>query len=78
MMLATRIGSLKPSLDTLRREQAAAGITLRGDITQAWQRIEFFMDEADESLKAGDPDGLKKNLDQAERQVEIVEKFLGR
>jgi hypothetical protein len=36
------------------------------------------MDEADEALKAGDPDGVKKNLDQAERQVEVVEKFLGR
>jgi hypothetical protein len=78
MMLATRVGSLKPSLDTLRREQAAAGLSLRGDIIQAWQRIEYFMDEADEALKAGDPDGVKKNLDQAERQVEVVEKFLGR
>jgi hypothetical protein len=36
------------------------------------------MDEAEGSLKSGDPDAAKKNLDQAERQVETLERFFGK
>jgi hypothetical protein len=40
--------------------------------------MEFYLDEAEAALKAGDPVRAKKSLDTAERALETVEKFLGR
>jgi serine/threonine-protein kinase len=78
MMLATRIGSTKPSLQTLRNSQARSGLTLRGDITAAEQALEYQMDQAESAIKSGDFEAAKRSLDLAERELEKIEKFLGR
>jgi eukaryotic-like serine/threonine-protein kinase len=78
MLLDTRANSIKGSLDTLQQQQARSGLNLRGDIVSSRQRMEAYLNEADASLKSGDPARAKKNMNSAEREIEKLEKFLGR
>ncbi len=78
MLLDTRANSIKGSLHTLQQQQAASGLNLRGDIVTAQQRMELYLNEAESSGKSGDPVAMKKNLASAEREIEKLEKFLGR
>jgi serine/threonine-protein kinase len=78
MQLDTRANSLKGSLETLQQQQARSGLNLRGDIVTSKQRMEAYLNEAEVSLKSADPARAKKNMDSAEREIEKLEKFLGR
>lgn len=78
MLLGTRVGSVRASLKALAAEQSRAGLGLRGDMVTANQRIEYQMDEAEAALRRGDADRAKRSLDFAERELEKLERFLGR
>lgn len=78
MLLDTRANSIKGSLQTLQQQQARSGLNLRGDIVTAQQRMELYLNEAEAAGKSGDPVAMKKNLASAEREIEKLEKFLGR
>ena len=78
MLMAVRTGAVKTSLANIRREQERSGLGMRGDITESELRLEYLMDAAESSLGAEDPAAAKKNLDLAERQLETLERFLGR
>ena len=78
MLMAVRIRAVKTSLDSIRREQQRAGLGMRRDIDEAEQRLEYFMDEGESALRAGDPAAAEKSFDFAERQMETLERFLGR
>ncbi|MCP5114548.1 MAG: hypothetical protein GY953_27280 [bacterium] len=78
MLAAARIAGVKGSLDNLRQSQARRGLGLRSDITASERRLEFYMDEAESALGTNDPDKAKKNLDSAERELQKLERFLGR
>jgi hypothetical protein len=78
MILGTRANAVKGALATMKREQARDGLGMRTDIVAREQQMELHLDDAEASLKAGDPVKAKKSLDLAERDVEAVEKFLGR
>jgi serine/threonine-protein kinase len=83
--LRDRLGSLGPranairgSLQNLERQQQASGYGLRGDISASWKRMEYLLDEAQAALNASNADRAQKNLDLAEKEVEKLDKFLGR
>jgi len=78
ILLGTRAGSAKSSIDRLRQEQARQGLGLRGDISASLQRMEYYLDEAESALKKGDAAAAKKYLDTSEREVTKLEGFLGR
>ncbi|MGJ5817590.1 protein kinase domain-containing protein [Paludibaculum fermentans] len=78
MLLGTRANSVKSSLERLKQAQARQGLGLRGDINTASQRMEFYLDECETAIKAGDLAGGKKYLDLGEREVAKLETFLGR
>jgi serine/threonine-protein kinase len=78
MMLGTRANSVKASLGTMKQQQARMGVNMNQNILTAEQRMEFFLDDAQAALKAGDAARAKKNLESAERALETIEKFLGR
>jgi serine/threonine-protein kinase len=78
MLLGTRANAIKGSLATMKREQSRQGLNLRGDIVSSEQQMEVFLDDAEAALRSGDADRVKENLEAAERQVEKLEKFLGR
>lgn len=76
--LDARIAAVRSSLATLRRQQADQGLTLRGDITAAEQRMLDLMDEANRCIAAGDAATAAKRLDAADVQLTKIEQFLGR
>lgn len=78
MLLATRFGPLKSSIENMRRSQAASGLGMRQDILSAQQRAELYLDESEHAIRNGDTAAAAKSLAAAEREVERLEKFLGR
>lgn len=78
MLLGVRANTVKVSLRNLQQQNAARGLGVNPDMLSAGQRMDYYMDEAEGSLKAGDPEAAKKNLDMAERQVETLERFFGK
>jgi hypothetical protein len=53
------------------------GFGLRGDIKAASIRLDYVLQEARDSLRNGDVEGARNNLQYAEGTVEKIEKFLG-
>lgn len=51
---------------------------MRADMREAAIRMDALMKKADRQIQAGDVDGAKTTLDNAERVVSQLEKFLGR
>ena len=78
MLLGARVNAVQASLNRLKQEQARMGLGLRGDISAAAQRMEFYMDEAEAAIKRGDSAAAKRHLDNADRETARLEKFLGR
>ncbi len=78
MLLGTRVGAVKHSIDNLRAEQARMGLGLRPDITASVQRMEYHMDQTEAALKRGDQAAAKRSLSNAERETAKLESFLGR
>ena len=77
-MLASRAGAASSSLQRLQQEQQRSGFGLRGDITASWKRMEHYMDQVEAALAAKDPDAVKEHMENAEREIATLEKFLGR
>jgi len=77
-LLSVRAGTVKSSLDNLRRRQAASGLGLRSDMAGAAQRMEYYLSQAESALDRRDAESARKNLDLAEREVSKLESFLGK
>jgi serine/threonine-protein kinase len=78
MLMAARVNAVKMSMSNLQRQQAAAGMGMRGDMVAAHQRMEFHLDEGERALKGGDAAAAKRSFDAAERELERLEGWLGR
>ena len=78
VMLASRAGAVRSSLETLQRQQAAMGLNLRGDILASWKRMEHYMDQAEAALNKRDAAAARRHLEAAEREIDRLESFLGR
>ncbi|HTS13857.1 MAG TPA: serine/threonine-protein kinase [Candidatus Limnocylindrales bacterium] len=76
--LSSRASAVNASLDTLQKQQAAAGYGLRGDIVSSQQRMQNYLAKAQAALDRQDAKGAKKYLDLAAVEVEKIERFLGR
>ena len=77
-MLAGRASAIKDSVDNLRNQQRSAGLSLRPDISASETRMEQFMNNADQALKAGDSRAASRNMDSAEKEIDKLEAFFGR
>jgi hypothetical protein len=77
MQLSARANAVKSSVDRLRDQLAANGLGLRQDMAGSLSQMENYMDEADRALQSNNPALAQKRMDQAERQVENLEKFTG-
>jgi hypothetical protein len=76
-MLAARSNAVRGTLQNLEQQQRSMGVGLRGDISASWKRMEFLLDEAEAALKRQDLAAAKRNLDNAERETDKLEQFLG-
>jgi serine/threonine-protein kinase len=77
-MMAARATTARNSLQTLQRTQAQSGLNLRADITEAASLTASFLEGATSALNAGEAAAARDFIEKAERQVEKIEKFLGR
>ena len=78
VFLAARAATVRNGLANLERQQGRMGLGLRPDMAAANQRMDFLLKEAGGALASGDADAAKRNADMAEREVEKLEKFLGK
>jgi hypothetical protein len=78
MALGSRANSARATLTRMKEQQARQGLGLRGDITSAEQRMENFLDDAQDAIKGGDLERAKKSLTNAEREIDRLDGFLGR
>jgi serine/threonine-protein kinase len=77
-MLGARATACRDGLNSLARGQAASGMGLRGDMVEAASLMNSYLDGSNRAINAGDAPAAKDFLQKAERQVEKIEKFLGR
>ncbi len=77
-LLLARADTVDASLNGMRQNQAAQGLSMRGDVAASQQRMRTYLDKAQSALKNQDASKAKKYLDLAETEVATLEKFLGR
>jgi eukaryotic-like serine/threonine-protein kinase len=76
--LDARAQAASGNVQQLRRQQQAQGYDMRGDILAAMARMNNDMRAADQALRANDVAAAKDYMDKANREIETLEKFLGR
>jgi eukaryotic-like serine/threonine-protein kinase len=76
--LGVRASTITQSVETLRKQQIAAGYNLRGDMASAEERMNMYLQKGNDRLKANDLVGAKKYFDLAEPEIAKLEKFMGR
>ena len=77
-LLGSRANSARSTLMRMKEQQAKQGLGMRGDISTAEQRMEGFLDDAEDAIKAGELELAKKALANAEREIDRLDTFLGR
>jgi len=75
--LNVRAAAASQSVDTLRKQQVAAGYNLRADIASAQERMQLYLSKGDAALKANDAADAQKYFDLADKELDKIEKFLG-
>ncbi|MFB3827826.1 MAG: serine/threonine-protein kinase [Bryobacteraceae bacterium] len=78
VMLTARAGAVRSSMQNIQRSQAASGLGTRRDMVEASSLMGSFLEGAAAALNAGDAASAKSFAEKAERQIEILEKWLGR
>ena len=76
--VTSRAAAVNGSLDNLRQQQSAQGLGLRGDIASTQESMKIHLSRAQAALNNHDAKNAKKYSDQAEAELEKLEKFLGR
>jgi serine/threonine protein kinase len=76
--LSSRAAAVDGSLDNLRRQQAAQGYGLRGDISSTQEMMKIHLSRAQQALQNQDVKNAQKYSDMAASEVEKLEQFLGR
>jgi serine/threonine protein kinase len=75
--LNVRAETATESVETLRKQQQAAGYNLRADIASSEERMQLYMSKGNNALKAQDLKNAQKYFDMAETELTKIEKFLG-
>ena len=75
--MTSRADAVSASLDGLRKAQGAQGLSLRGDMAAAEERMQNNLSKAQSAVQAQNAAQAKHYLDLAEPDVEKLEKFLG-
>jgi serine/threonine-protein kinase len=78
IQLSARANAAKSSVDRLRNEQAASGLGLRQDISASLSRMEAYMDAAERATQSGNIPSARKSMEQAEKELDKLESFLGK
>jgi len=75
--LNVRAATASQSVETLRKQQTAAGYNLRADIASSEERMQLYVAKGNAALKAQDLKNAEKYFDMADAELAKIEKFLG-
>jgi len=76
--MSSRAAAMKTSYETLKAQQNASGFSPNQTLTQAAIAMDQFLSRAEAALQVHDGATAKKYMDQAEPQIEILERKFGR
>jgi eukaryotic-like serine/threonine-protein kinase len=76
--LEARSDSASASIQQLRAQQQAQGLGLRGDIVASMSRMQNDLREAQQALNRSDLAAAGEYMDRGDKEVSILEKFLGK
>ena len=76
--LDARAGAVSASLEGLKRQQEADGVGLRRDMAVAYARMNSYLSSAGADLQSGNITAARNHMDQADKEISILESFLGK
>ena len=76
--VSARADAVDESLNQMRNQQAAQGLSLRSDMAAADSRLRSYMRAATGDIQSGRIASAGKNMDKAEAELDTLEKFLGK
>lgn len=77
MMLGTRANAVQAKAKRIEQEQRAQGLGMRSDVVSGISRMGYFLDEAENAVKAGNAAAAKTALQRADRETSTLERILG-
>jgi len=77
MKLAARVGAAQAKAKRIEQEQRAQGLGMRSDVVSGISRMTYYMDEAENALRASNAAAARTALQRADMQVEALERILG-
>jgi serine/threonine protein kinase len=78
IQLGARCDAVDRTISQLRRQQEADGLGLRTDMEAADSKMRSYMQAANQDMQSSRVVSASRNLDKAESEVQVLEKFLGR
>jgi serine/threonine-protein kinase len=78
MNLGARADAARAGVQSIRSQQQAQGMDLRGDIVAAMSRMDNNLREAQSALAQNDLQTANEYLDRADKETTKLESFLGR
>ena len=76
--LTSRAGAVNSSLETLKRQQGAMGLGLRGDMAAHQSSMNLNLSKAQDAIAHNDAERARRFADKAAADIDALEKFLGR
>ncbi|HWR13870.1 MAG TPA: hypothetical protein VN577_03520, partial [Terriglobales bacterium] len=76
--LTSRAGAVNSSLDNLKNQQGSMGLGLRGDMAAKQSSMKNNLAKAQDAISRNDAERAKRYTGLAEKDIEALEKFLGR
>jgi hypothetical protein len=77
MKLGARAGAVQAKAKRIEQDQRAQGLGMRSDVVSGLGRMSYYMDEAENALKAGNAASAKAALQRADRETSTLERILG-
>ncbi len=76
--LGARASAVSASVEGLKRQQEAEGLGLRQDMAAAYARMNSYLRSANDELNSGNITAAQNHMDKADKEISILEHFLGK
>ena len=78
MKLHARADAIRGSLDHLRSQQAADGLSINPTVASGASRMDSYLQASDRAIQSNNLDSARKNMEHADAEVTKLEAFFGR
>ena len=78
IQLGAQADAARDGIQQIRNQQQAQGLDLRGDMLASMNRMNAYLNEANNALKQNDLQAANDNMDRAEKEIATLNAFLGR